>query len=45
MQNITKSALGKTEELFLAKIGIRPTFSCIEDMRYMYRAHFIFWIF
>jgi hypothetical protein len=44
VQNITISALGKTEALFLAKIGTRPTFS-IEDARYTYRAHFISWIF
>lgn len=32
MQNITRSPLGRTEARFLARIGIRPTFS-IEDAR------------
>lgn len=32
MQNITRSPLGRTEAQFLARIGIRPTFS-IEDAR------------
>src|SRR3990172_3351545 len=32
VQNITRSPLGKMEERFLAKVGIRPTFS-IQDAR------------
>jgi hypothetical protein len=32
MQNITKSPLGRLEAQFLAKIGVRPTFSAVYEV-------------